>query len=123
MLPTSGRPTKPRGQKAATKRRFAWDAFAMGVVGGMLIVSVSGFGLLYFFGFFAPFEAASTPPVGCPATPDLVVICPQVVPAVVVTATPAPTETPTPTATPDFAATATVACATFQGQFPATPCP
>ena len=34
------------------------------------------------------------------------------------------TETPTPyTQTPDVAATATSACATFQAQFPGTPCP
>ncbi|MCD4679779.1 MAG: FecR domain-containing protein [Bacteroidales bacterium] len=35
----------------------------------------------------------------------------------------ASTFTPTPTRTPDLAATATSACADFQEQFPATPCP
>lgn len=123
MLPTSGRPTKPGGQGARPRKHFAWDAAAMGVVAGMLIVSVTGFGLLYAFGFFTAPAPVSTEPAACPATPDLVVICQQVVPPVVVTATPAPTSTPTPTDTPDVPATATAACATFQDLFPATPCP
>jgi hypothetical protein len=95
----------------------------MGTISGMLVVAAVGFGLLYYFGFFMPVEYTTAAPIECPATPDLVVICPQVVPPLVITATPAPTDTPTPTETPDLGATATVACATFQSQFRGTPCP
>ena len=123
MLPTSGRPTKPRGQASGPRKRFSWEAFSIGVVSGMILVAAVGCGILYYFGFFTPVAPTTPAPLECPATPDLVVICPQVVPPVVVTATPGPTLTPTPTPTPHLAATATAACATFQSRFPATPCP
>jgi hypothetical protein len=95
----------------------------MGMLSGMIVVAAVGFGLLYYFDFFAPMEVTAPPTMECAATPDLVVICPQVVPPVVVTATPGPTDTPTLTPTPDLGATATVACATWQSQFRGTPCP
>ncbi len=36
---------------------------------------------------------------------------------------PPPTTSPSPSATPDLAATATSGCATFESEFPGTPCP
>lgn len=122
MLPKSG-PTKPRGQAARSRKRFSWLSFFVGALCGVTVAAI-GFGLVY--AFFPPLVPTTSTPVACPATPDLVVICPQVVPPVVVTATPpptnTPTRTPTRTATPNLAATATAACATFRSQFPATPC-
>lgn len=65
----------------------------------------------------------------CPGTSVAPPICPTCAPAIttpiieVVTATLTSTPTPTATPTPNLAATATSACAKFESQFPATPCP
>ena len=65
----------------------------------------------------------------CPAESDSPQICPTCGPSIgtpvieVVTATLTSTPTQTATPTPNLAETATAACATFESQFPATPCP
>lgn len=101
-------------------RRFFIGLF-LGVFTGMTIMVIIGIGL-YSAGI-ATFGATPSLPGGpaltCPATPDLLLVCPTAAPPPTATAT----ATETPTATPDLAATATAACATFEALFRPTPCP
>jgi hypothetical protein len=111
-LPTDTKPHVPRPPKRGQRRPSLLLMLGLGILIGMCLVVALGFGL-YWYGYVVP--AGPTPTaVVCPPTPSILPLCP--------TCEPLPTQPP-PTATPDFGATATVACSTFQPQFPGTPCP
>ncbi len=93
----------------------------IGIMMGMVIVTAIVFGL-YALGYISPAGSGISMDY-CPPTQ-------AVPPTCIPVSTPIPhsMDTPEPiivivTATPDVGATATAACATFQEQFPATPCP
>lgn len=113
------------------QRRFKTLDLLLGFLLGLLASLVFGFAL-WIFG------ALTLGGGGCPETPTTArcpeasaapLVCPTCAPVIttpliqVVTATLTSTPTATATPTPDLAATATAACATFESQFPATPCP
>ena len=92
-----------------------------GFAAGVLFTVIIGYGLL--LGGLLPSGSPACPPSNsiCPATPAFLPVCPTC--GVTIITQFAPTFTPSPTNTPDAAATATAACAAFEAQFPATPCP
>jgi len=90
----------------------------IGILMGMVIMGLLGYGL-YFFGYIMiPGEEL---PSTVHVTEVKIPVCPTCVsvseePKVIVV-------TPTLSPTPDFGATATAACGSFNDQFPGTPCP
>lgn len=118
--------TKPRSVRKNVKRDGTmWAALGIGIVIGFALAGLVGIGL-YGFGALPIIEQQYLPAPTCPPAELLLPVCPTLEPKGGAGVTPEPptaTETPTLTETPDLAATATVACATFSAQFPATPCP
>jgi hypothetical protein len=116
--------TKPRTvQGKGTTDRTIYAALAIGFVIGVSLAGVILFGL-FTFGALPIIEQQYLPAPTCPPTEFILPVCPTQPPIGGAGATPVPpTATMTPSPTLDLAATATVACATFSSQFPATPCP
>lgn len=97
--------------------------FASGLMVGALVTAIVGYGLVL-YGYLPGADCLA--PNACPATPAFYPVCPTCAAEPLATAEPqGPTpSTPEPaTPTPDIGPTATAACATWQAQFPATPCP
>jgi len=117
-------PTKPHGRGPHSGRdRQLYAALAIGFVIGLSLAGVIFFGL-FTFGALPIIEQQYLPAPTCPPAEFLLPVCPTQPPIGGAGATPAPpTATMTPGPTLDLAATATVACAMFTSQFPATPCP
>ncbi len=101
-------------KKPSLNRSRSWLSILIGILIGMLVMIVLFIGI-YALGYVCFTE------YDCPA-PEIIEIIPP--PEVLAGLCP-PCESllPTPTVTPDLGATATVACATFDAQFPGTPCP
>jgi hypothetical protein len=101
--------------------RLFLQTLLIGVLMGIVIMCLVGYGL-YFFGYVTLVDEAVTQPV-VQVTEVRIPVCPTCEPtaseAEILVVTPSPSST----VTPDFAATATVACASFNQQFPGTPCP
>jgi hypothetical protein len=119
--------TKPRVKpKKAKPDRSVYAALGAGVVIGVALAGLIMLGL-FGFGALPIIEQQYLPAPACPTSDILLPVCPTQPPMGGGAATPEPhllvTETVTPSPTLDLAATATVACATFQSEFPATPCP
>ncbi len=99
--------------------RFFILTLIIGILMGMTILSLVGY-LLWATGNLQFGE------VSCPSVEEL---CPQTFDLPTSTPSPTSTDTATPsppeivTATPDLPVTATAACATFEAEFPGTPCP
>ena len=132
MEDSSGSDTEPNIKKqSAPRRRFINLDVLLGFVLGLIVSLIIGF-TLWGFGFLI-LPGEGCPEISttgaCPATSVAPPICPTCAPVIttppihVVTATLTSTPTPTVTPTPNLAETATAACATFESQFPATPCP
>ena len=97
--------------------------FAAGLLVGALVTAIVGYGLVI-YGYLPGADCLA--PDACPATPAFYPVCPTCAAAPFETLEPAGPAPATPepaTATPDPGPTATAACATFQAQVPATPCP
>ena len=117
-------PTKPKGapQKANPNRQL-YAALGIGIVIGISLSGLILFGL-FSFGALPIIEQQYLPAPTCPPAEFILPVCPTQPPIGGAGATPVPpTDTVTPSPTLDLAATATAGCATFQGQFPGTPCP
>lgn len=116
-------PTKPKVEtKKPSPDRKLYAALGIGIVIGASLTGLILLGL-FSFGALPIIEQEYLPAPTCPPADFLLPICPTQPPmGAGATLTP-PTATITPSPTLDLAATATVACATFQSQFPATPCP
>ncbi len=99
--------------------RFFILTLIIGILMGMTILSLVGY-LLWATG------SLHFGDVSCPSAEEL---CLQTFDLPTSTMTPTVTQTATPsppeivTTTPDLPLTATVACATFEAEFPGTPCP
>jgi hypothetical protein len=126
----SAEDTEP-GNNATGKRqqrRFNTLDLLLGFLLGLLASLVFGLAL-WMFGGLTIGGGGCPETATCPETSATPLICPTCAPVIttplihVVTATLTLTPTATGTPTPDLAATATAACATFESQFPATPCP
>ena len=107
---------------AATKDSSSNRVFVMilliGMLMGMVIMGLFGYGL-YFFGYVTILGEETQPSaqlteVRIPVCPTCEVIIEE--PEVIIV-------TPTLSPTPDVGATATAACGSFNEQFPGTPCP
>ena len=119
------------GSSPRKERRFNTLDLLLGFLLGLVVSLVFGlalwvFGALTLGGGGCPED----PTTGtCPESSAAPLVCPTCAPAIttpiiqVVTATPTSTPTQTVTPTPNLVETATAACATFESQFPATPCP
>ena len=113
------------------RRRFFNMDTALGFLLGLLFSLIIGLALWMFGALYFAVDgcAESSTTEICPTTSEAPPICPTCAPAIttpiiqVVTATLTATPTATATPTPNLAETATAACATFESQFPATPCP
>ena len=113
------------------QRRFNTLDLLLGFLLGLLASLVFGLALWMFGGLTLGGGGCPETPMNatCPKASAAPLVCPTCAPVIttplihVVTATLTSTPTATVTPTPDLAATATAACATFESQFPATPCP
>ena len=106
-------------------RRAFFITLSIGILVGILLSSIA-LAVLFNLGVFDQFYVCPAPVSveACPPDDVLAPLCP--------TCMPIPTDgakgldltpSPTITETPDIGATATAACATFETQFPGTPCP
>jgi hypothetical protein len=110
--------------------RIFYAILGVGMLMGVVLSITIGLGL-YTLGYVDVGGAAGEGLAACPATPDMIQACGTVdamlkalhTATATATHTATPEPTATATATPDLQATATAACATFQLQFPGTPCP
>ncbi|MDF1500225.1 MAG: hypothetical protein P1P76_07150 [Anaerolineales bacterium] len=115
-LPPKG--TKPLGKLAGPNaKRVYIITLLIGLLAGILI-STLGTIVLFNLGFFDQFYY-------CPPSVNVQSCPPEDAKNLELTPTPTPSVTPVPSATPtpDLGATATAACATYESQFPGTPCP
>ncbi len=109
----------PKSKKSrGNDRRLFLITLGVGIGIGVVFMTIVGFGLwglryVCVYGIDCPPAQAI---MVVPPTEVMAPIYPTCEPIIV-------TATPSPTATQDISATATAACATFNEQFPGTPCP
>jgi len=118
----------PNSSGRRKQRRFDTLDLLLGFLLGLVASLIFGFAL-WVFGGLTLGGGGCPETAACPEASAAPLVCPTCAPVIttpliqVVTATLTSTPTATVTPTPDLAATATAACATFESQFPATPCP
>lgn len=119
MTETSTGDTQPVAVESKPKsNRVFVMILLIGMLMGMVIMGLLGYGM-YFFGYITiPGEALQST---VQITEVKIPVCPTCEPAsqepdVIVV-------TPTLSPTPDYGATATAACGSFNDEFPGTPCP
>lgn len=108
-------------RSAPSKNSLFLLTLLIGVLMGIVIMCMVGYGL-YFFGYITLIDDVSIQPT-VQSTEVTPLVCPTCEPATAESMIIVVTPTLSPTATLDFGATATAACATFNQQFPGTPCP
>lgn len=114
--------TEPSSKPSPTpSSRLFLLTLLIGILMGMVIMCLVGYGL-YFFGYVTFVDEVTTQPE-VRVTEVRIPVCPTCEPTPIDAKILVVTPTPGPTDTPDFAATATAACASFNQQFPGTPCP
>ncbi|NIS81727.1 MAG: hypothetical protein GTO14_16315 [Anaerolineales bacterium] len=122
MTGYSTKNTEPSSTPGTTpSNRLFLLTLLIGVLMGMVIMCLVGYGL-YFFGYVTLVDETTAQPV-VQVTEVRIPVCPTCVPTPADAKILVVTPTTTPTATPNFAATATAACESFNQQFPGTPCP
>ncbi len=121
MRASEGPPTQPTMRRPPAQPRRDLRTLLLGMVLGMFLTLLVG-GVAFGLGYLPIIEVQS-PVAVCPPTPVFYPVCPTCGPTFAAGLTTPGTPTETPTATLDISATATAACATYQGLFPGTPCP